>query len=231
MLTHQNRVAAWMTECFGEEISSDKVERNDRFIEEALELAQATGYTADRAHALVRYVYGRPAGEPGQEVGGVMVTLAALCNVHGIDIEAEATREVDRITTPEMVAKIRAKQASKPTGSALPVAEAGNASPLADAWPALKTVVFPRDEAGRDPDPVSFVLSLAAQPWALAAIAKLLRDAGEGVIARKAEAEYASALHWLLGLALRHGDGWDAVYTAEIARMEAVVKSIRADAQ
>ncbi|AKR54353.1 hypothetical protein XM25_00743 [Devosia sp. H5989] len=118
---HQHRVAAWMLECFGPEITLDKVERADRFIEEALELTQATGWTSDRAHALVDYVFGRPVGEIGQEVGGVMVTLAALCNVFDVDMNAEAKREVDRITQPEMVKKIRAKQASKPTGSALPV--------------------------------------------------------------------------------------------------------------
>ncbi|WP_082640631.1 hypothetical protein [Aureimonas sp. N4] len=118
----QNRVAAWMVNCFGREISSNKVERNDRFIEEAFEFAQCTGYTADSAHAFVHYVFGRPAGDPGQEVGGVMVTLAAACNVHGLNIEVEARREIDRITTPEMVEKIRAKQAARPTGSALPIA-------------------------------------------------------------------------------------------------------------
>ncbi|WP_416358188.1 hypothetical protein ACLNGM_09880 [Aureimonas phyllosphaerae] len=124
MRVHQLHVARWMFDCFGPEISADKVERNDRFIEEALELAQSTGFTAERAHALVDYVFSRPAGEPGQEVGGVMVTLAALCNVHNLSISEEAGREVARITTPEMVAKIRAKQAAKPTGSALPMAVA-----------------------------------------------------------------------------------------------------------
>lgn len=120
--SHQQRVAVWMQECFGAEITADRVERADRFIEEALELAQATGWTADRGHALVDYVFSRPVGEIGQEVGGVMVTLAALCNVFEIAIDAEAKREVDRITQPEIVLKIRAKQAAKPTGSALPVA-------------------------------------------------------------------------------------------------------------
>lgn len=119
---HQQRVAGWMQECFGPEITADKIERADRFIEEALELAQATGWTVDRGHALVDYVFGRPVGEIGQEVGGVMVTLAALCNVFLIDMNAEAKREVDRITQPEIVLKIRAKQAAKPTGSALPIA-------------------------------------------------------------------------------------------------------------
>lgn len=119
----QARVAAWMLECFGAEISADKVERADRFVEEVLELAQSIGWTPDRGHALVDYVFARPIGEPGQEVGGVMVTLAALCNVFDLNIDAEATREVNRITQPEMVLKIRAKQAAKPTGSALPVAK------------------------------------------------------------------------------------------------------------
>ncbi|AKR55755.1 hypothetical protein XM25_08073 [Devosia sp. H5989] len=118
---HQDRVAAWMLECFGAEIAADKIERADRFIEEALELAQATGWSAERGHALVDYVFSRPVGEIGQEVGGVMVTLAALCNVFGVGINAEARREVDRITQPDIVLKIRAKQAAKPTGSALPV--------------------------------------------------------------------------------------------------------------
>ncbi|CDP50668.1 Phage protein [Devosia sp. DBB001] len=119
---HQHRVAAWMLECFGPKIAMDKIERADRFIEEALELAQATGWTPDRGHALVDYVFGRPVGEIGQEVGGVMVTLAAFCNALDVNIHAEAEREVDRITQPDIVLKIRAKQAAKPTGSALPIA-------------------------------------------------------------------------------------------------------------
>lgn len=118
----QSRVGTWMLECFGPVIPFDKVERNDRFIEEALELAQATGYSAARAHALVDYVFGRPVGDPHQEVGGVMITLAALCNVHGLDIMAEGVRELERIEQPQIMAKIKAKQAAKPTGSALPSA-------------------------------------------------------------------------------------------------------------
>jgi hypothetical protein len=115
----QQRVAAWMDACFGPEISNDKLERNDRFIEEALELAQATGYDRARAHALVDYVFNRPAGEPIQEAGGVMVTLAALCLAHGMDMDAAAETELARIWTK--VDAIRAKQASKPVGSALPI--------------------------------------------------------------------------------------------------------------
>lgn len=117
----QSGVAAWMLACFGEQISADQLERADRFTEEALELAQTMpGFTADRAHALVDYVFGRPVGERHQEVGGVMVTLAALCNTVDLNIETEARRELARIWTK--VEAIRAKQATKPTGSALPIA-------------------------------------------------------------------------------------------------------------
>jgi len=56
-------------------------------------------------------------------VGGVMVTLAALCLASGIDMYSAAERELARINQPEIVAKIRTKQAAKPTGSALPVAQ------------------------------------------------------------------------------------------------------------
>lgn len=118
--TFQERVAPWMLACFGEEIAADRLERNDRFIEEALELCQANGYDATRAHQLVDYVFSRPVGEKWNEVGGVMVTLAALCNTIGVDIDEAADRELARIWTK--VEQIREKQKSKPKGSALPVA-------------------------------------------------------------------------------------------------------------
>lgn len=117
----QGEVGRWMLACFGPDISQDQLERADRFTEEALELAQTMpGFSADRAHALVDYVFGRPVGERGQEVGGVMVTLAALCNTADISIYAKARSELGRIWTK--VEAIRAKQATKPTGSALPIA-------------------------------------------------------------------------------------------------------------
>jgi hypothetical protein len=72
--------------------------------------------------ALMDYVYSRPIGEASQETGGGLVTLAALCNAFDIDMHAAGETELARILQPETIAKIRAKQAAKPTGSALPVA-------------------------------------------------------------------------------------------------------------
>ena len=114
----QYRVQPWMMECFGPVISADTQERNHRFLEEALELVQASGATRSEAHDLVNYVYGRPVGEPFQEVGGVMVTLAALCLAHKMDMHAAGEVELARVWTK--VEKIRAKQAAKPKHSPLP---------------------------------------------------------------------------------------------------------------
>lgn len=116
----QSRVRPWLLECFGAEIASDRVERNHRFLEEALELVQALGCSAHEAHQLVDYVYGRPVGIPAQEVGGVMVTLAALCLASGLDMHDAGDVELARISAPEIAAKIRAKQAAKPKHSPLP---------------------------------------------------------------------------------------------------------------
>ncbi len=82
-ISFQARVAAWMRACFDASIAADPIERNHRFLEEALELVQARGCTASEAHQLVDYVFGRPVGDPFQEVGGVEVTLAALCSAAG----------------------------------------------------------------------------------------------------------------------------------------------------
>jgi hypothetical protein len=114
----QQRVQPWMMACFGPEISADTVERNHRFLEEALELVQACGCTQSEAHQLVDYVYGRPVGEKHQEVGGVMVTLAALCLAQGLNMHEAGEIELARIWTK--VGKIRAKQAAKPKHSPLP---------------------------------------------------------------------------------------------------------------
>jgi hypothetical protein len=114
----QNEVKNWTVECFGEIIAKDKVERNHRFLEEALELVQSLNCTRDEAHQLVDYVYGRPVGDPTQEVGGALLTLSALCTANGFDMDACGRAELLRVWTK--VDAIRAKQAAKPKHSPLP---------------------------------------------------------------------------------------------------------------
>jgi hypothetical protein len=89
-----------------------------RFLEEALELAQANVSSYDDAHALVEYVFGRPPGQPEQEVGGVMVTLASLCSASEINMDEAGDRELER--NWDRIDVIRAKQQAKPHGSPLP---------------------------------------------------------------------------------------------------------------
>lgn len=116
--TFQQRVKPWMNECFGPKISADVTERNHRFLEEALELVQANGLTYEEADQLVCYVYGRDQGDINQEVGGVMVTLAALCSALDVDMHKAGEIELSRIW--QKIDEIRAKQAAKPRNSPLP---------------------------------------------------------------------------------------------------------------
>lgn len=127
-VSFQQRVQPWLMECFGEMIDGDREERNHRFLEEALELVQSCGCTADEAHKLVDYVYGRAVGDPPQEVGGVLVTLAALCLANEMDMHKCGEVELGRITQPAMVEKIREKQKRKPSMSPLPGIYSGRSS-------------------------------------------------------------------------------------------------------
>lgn len=132
MINFQADVHSWLTQCLGHEVAADKRERNHRFLEEALELVQSLGCTRDEVLQLVDYVFGdpvakvpaRPVGDPPQEVGGVMVTLAALCNANNMDMKACAVAELTSIWT--RMDQIRAKQAAKPHGSPLPDTAGGS---------------------------------------------------------------------------------------------------------
>lgn len=112
MESFQQRVQPWMLACFGAQIATDADERNHRFLEESLELAQSCGCSAQEAHQLVDYVFGRAPGQTAQEVGGVMVTLAALCLAHGLDMHAAGDAELAQIW--DRIDAIRAKHALKP---------------------------------------------------------------------------------------------------------------------
>lgn len=119
-MEYQKRAWAWCVEAFGTGLTCDRLERVHRFLEEALELSQALGCNRREAAELVDYVFNRDKGEPGQEVGGTMLTLAILCQHSGIAMDVEAERELARVNTPEVLAKCRAKNATKPRNSALP---------------------------------------------------------------------------------------------------------------
>lgn len=83
-----------------------------------MELVQSLGMGQEECHQLVDYVYHRPAGDPKQEVGGVMLTLCALSLANNLDVMENAEHELARVWS--MIDQIRAKQSAKPKGSPLP---------------------------------------------------------------------------------------------------------------
>lgn len=190
-------VSQWLVDCLGVDCAMDTQERNHRFLEEALELVQSKGCTASEAHQLVDYVFNRPVGEPVQEVGGVMVTLAALCTAAGIDLSTAADDELRRIWTK--VPDIRAKHAAKPKHSPLP------ANPATVAYPAVMN------------DKMKFVLGLPN--FRCGPEAQRLRLAGAD-IPHKAEAEQAAVIHWLLPFAIEGGEDWLARAMASLTEPE-----------
>ena len=114
----QQRVLEWLMSCFSMEVCRDGQERNHRFLEESLEPVQSLGCTASEAHKLVDYVFGRPVGDPRQELGGAMVTLAALCFPNDLDMNEAGESELNRVWLK--MHEIRAKQEAKPKHSPLP---------------------------------------------------------------------------------------------------------------
>lgn len=118
----QARNADWMAVAFKHD-PTDLPERVARFGEEALELQQALGQSREDAHALVDYVFDRPVGEPAQEMGGTMTTLALLAAVTSLDMIECGERELARCSTAAVLAKIQGKRANRAGRGPLPGAE------------------------------------------------------------------------------------------------------------
>ena len=108
----QTRVHLWMCATFPSKVIDSKEERAMRFLEESLELVQALGLTQAQALAVAMHVFGRPVGYVSQEIGGVMVTLAALCHTADDDMRLSGERELARVWTK--IGMIRAKHEAKP---------------------------------------------------------------------------------------------------------------------
>lgn len=108
----QVRCMKWILAWLHSNIVWNKQERNQRFLEEALELVQSLDMDATTAHKLVDYVFSRPKGEPKQELGGVMNTLAILAETNSMSMWQSAEDELARCWNN--IDKIREKQKGKP---------------------------------------------------------------------------------------------------------------------
>jgi hypothetical protein len=118
MSSFQARVYEWMKDCFKKPDALLPEHRAFRFIEEALELVQAVGTSRAEVLRVVEYVYGRPAGQDAQEIGGVMVTLAGLATSRALILNDCADEELSRCVIN--LERIRAKDLTKPQRSPLP---------------------------------------------------------------------------------------------------------------
>ena len=68
----------WGVRAFGEDNMDDPRMRALRFVEEAVEAAQAAGVPESKLHTVISEVYKRPPGNIRQELGGCMLTLRML---------------------------------------------------------------------------------------------------------------------------------------------------------
>jgi hypothetical protein len=111
----QRRVAQWIKSTFGPEYITPAAaqERGLRVAEEAIELAQSLGVDQDTMNRLVTYVYQRPAGEPAKELAQCLVTLCGCAEALDLSLLPLVNNELNRIETPEIVARCRERQAQK----------------------------------------------------------------------------------------------------------------------
>jgi len=115
-MTPQNAIWEWFKKVFPDEKYLSKEERTLRFLEESIELAQSLDLPKERAQALLDWVYSRPKGDTGQEVGGVCLTLSVLCSSQNLDVNDLGNAELDRVSRPEIIQQIKSKQRGKIVG-------------------------------------------------------------------------------------------------------------------
>lgn len=103
----QGTILQWAVATFGP-IAAQLNERGLRFVEEAIEVAQAAGVDKSQLLAVVDRVYGRPAGKVRTEIAQAGVTLACLSAAAGVDLESATLHEFERIEAiPAIVWKQR----------------------------------------------------------------------------------------------------------------------------
>jgi hypothetical protein len=92
------KVLDWAASMFGP-IARDRNERACRFLEEAIELAQAEGLDMEIVNAITARVYSREPGPIHKEIGQARMTLDCLAKNIGLDAQMEERREWDRVRT------------------------------------------------------------------------------------------------------------------------------------
>lgn len=107
----QDGLYEWLVYALGEDTATNPKDRAMRVLEEAVELAQALGVSEEACHRQVVHTYARPAGEPSQEVAGVIngALMAAQC----IGVDGLLMAEEELIRVWDRVEEIRVKNRTK----------------------------------------------------------------------------------------------------------------------
>ena len=92
----QGYILRWVKETFGTKALNSK-ERAARLVEEALEMGQACGLSVHEVDAIGNRVYQRPTGQYAQEIGSVQITLEALAEHLGYQVDQCADEELYRL--------------------------------------------------------------------------------------------------------------------------------------
>lgn len=87
----------WAIRCFGRDHVFNRPMRALRLAEEAIELAQAFGVSKHTILTLVDVVYGRPPGNPEQEIGGVAMTAEVMAATFDADLDSFFNAELRRV--------------------------------------------------------------------------------------------------------------------------------------
>ena len=93
----QAMTSDWARAAFGDAEATGIPQRGLRLLEEAIEAFQACGGDEAMAHKLVSFVFARPPGAVGQELGGVAVTALLLAEAAGLLADEEECREIHRV--------------------------------------------------------------------------------------------------------------------------------------
>lgn len=102
------------------EDATDLPERVARFFEEAAELAQACYMSFEDMQKIIAYTCSRPRGAVRKEIGDVMFSLAALCELRGDDMDICAEQALDRMRQPGAIEKMKQKRSTRHGRGPLP---------------------------------------------------------------------------------------------------------------
>lgn len=108
----QEMLASWAELAFGRDEATSIPQRGLRLLEEAIEAYQACGGDPAIAYKLVDFVFARPSGTVGQELGGVAVTALLLAAAAGLSADEEECREIHRVLSKPL-GEFTARNASK----------------------------------------------------------------------------------------------------------------------